>query len=252
MITLSSVRRPAVAVAAAAAFWSFTAQARHDPDGPAHKHHALAGPGGAPSDAREPGAENADQRVGDPYPFDTCPISGEKLGGMGEPVVRVYHGREVRFCCASCPARFEKDLAAGMAELDKKIIEDQGALYPLKISVVTGENLPAHPFEFVYANRLVRLGDESERASFLNHAEKYLGELDRAAIAEQGGHYPMTVCPVSEEEFGSMGEPVDIVLAGRLVRLCCKSCKKEVMNDPARFIAIVDEARRDGQGVVDD
>ncbi len=33
-----------------------------------------------------------------PYTLDTCPVSGEKLGSMGDPSVKMYDGREVRFC----------------------------------------------------------------------------------------------------------------------------------------------------------
>ena len=41
-------------------------------------------------------------RVGDAYSLSTCPISGKKLGSMGDPVVRLYEGREVRYCCGGC------------------------------------------------------------------------------------------------------------------------------------------------------
>jgi YHS domain-containing protein len=181
-------------------------------------------------------------RIGDPFPLDTCPISGKKLGG--DPVVKVYDGREIRFCCPACPAQFEKDQASNLAKLDEKIIKDQGPLYPLKTSVVTGKDLPAKPFEFVYGNRLILLGAESEKAEFLKNPKKYLGALDEAVIEQQGKDYPLTKCPVSGEAYGGeMGKPVDVVIAGRLIRLCCKGCMPDLEKDPAKFIAKVDEAR---------
>lgn len=187
----------------------------------------------------------ADDRVGDPYPLDTCPITGKKLGSMGDPVVKRYDGREVRFCCSACPEKFEKDKAANFAKIDEKIIKDQGPLYPLKSSIVTGKDLPAKPYEFAYGNRLVRLGAESEKADFLKDPKKYLVKLDKAVVEQQGKNYALKTCPVSKEEFGGdMGEPVDLVIAGRLVRLCCKACKKDVEKDPAKFVAIVDSARK--------
>lgn len=193
-------------------------------------------------------AAKAPERVGDPYPFDTCPISGEKLGSMGEPFVKMYEGREIRFCCDGCPPRFEKDLAASMAKLDEKVLKDQTPLYPLKISVVTGKDLPTKPYEFVYGNRLVRLGAEAEKADFLEDPKRYLAALDNAVVRQQGHPYPLKTCPVSQDEFGGeMGDPVDLVLAGRLVRLCCKGCKKDVEADPAKFIAVIDAARERGQ-----
>src|SRR5712675_516899 len=56
--------------------------------------------------------------AGDPYALAVCPISGKKLGGMGDPVVKDYDGREVRFCCAMCPPNFEKDQDKSFAKLD--------------------------------------------------------------------------------------------------------------------------------------
>ncbi|MEO6596749.1 MAG: hypothetical protein ABIP94_18535 [Planctomycetota bacterium] len=190
----------------------------------------------------------AEPRVGDAYPFDTCPISGKKLGAMGDPVVKLYDGREVRYCCGGCTGKFEKDLPASLAKLDEKVIKDQMALYPLKTSVVTGKDLPDQPMDFAFGNRLIRVGSEKEKVEFQKSSAKFLALLDAAVIAEQGKAYALTACPASGEEYGGdMGKPVDLVVAGRLVRLCCKDCKKDVEKDPAKFIAKVDAARKDGK-----
>ncbi len=52
------------------------------------------------------------------YPIDWCVVSGEKLGSMGDPVVKNYQGREVKFCCKYCVAEFDKTPAAFIARLD--------------------------------------------------------------------------------------------------------------------------------------
>lgn len=44
-----------------------------------------------------------------PYPLETCIVSGEPLGSMGEPIVIVHEGQEIKFCCDACPPRFEED-----------------------------------------------------------------------------------------------------------------------------------------------
>ncbi|MBI1189736.1 MAG: hypothetical protein GC200_03525 [Tepidisphaera sp.] len=212
-----------------------------------HEHH-----GDAPAKSEQPArhkdaapAAKQGERVGDPYALETCPISGKKLGAMGDPVVKLYDGREVRFCCPGCPPKFEKDLATSLAKLDEKIIKDQSPLYPLMTSVVTGKDLPEKPYELVYGNRLIRLGAESEKADFLKDAKKYLAELDKAVVAAQGKDYPLKTCPVSKDELGGdMGKPVDVVVAGRLIRLCCKDCKKDIEKEPAKFVAMVDAARK--------
>ncbi|MEW6336192.1 MAG: YHS domain-containing protein [Acidobacteriota bacterium] len=48
----------------------------------------------------------------------TCPVSDEELGGeMGEPVATNYKGRTVKFCCASCVKKFDKEPAKYLAKL---------------------------------------------------------------------------------------------------------------------------------------
>lgn len=56
--------------------------------------------------------------AGVPYPLDTCVVSGEKLGSMGEPVVKSYDGHQVKFCCSSCIKDFEKDKAKFLSKID--------------------------------------------------------------------------------------------------------------------------------------
>lgn len=195
--------------------------------------------------AAPPATTSKDARVGDAYPFDTCPTTGKKLGSMGDPVTKLYEGREVRFCCPACPPKFEQELAANLAKLDEKIIKDQSPIYPLGTSVVSGKPLPEHPVQFVHGNRLIRVVDESEKTTFSNHVKTYLEALDKAVIEKQGKDYAVTKCPVSGDGLGGdMGNPVDIVVAGRLIRLCCNDCKKDVDEDPAKFIALADAAAK--------
>ena len=53
----------------------------------------------------------------------TCPVSGEKLGEMGKPLVFIYKDQEVKLCCKSCKKDFDKDPEKYMALIraaDKK------------------------------------------------------------------------------------------------------------------------------------
>ena len=45
-----------------------------------------------------------------------CPVSGEKLLRGGNPTVS-YKGRTIRFCCDSCPAKFDLDPARYLAAM---------------------------------------------------------------------------------------------------------------------------------------
>ena len=40
------------------------------------------------------------------YPLDTCVVTGQKLGGMGEPHNYVWANQLVKFCCKGCTPQF--------------------------------------------------------------------------------------------------------------------------------------------------
>ena len=58
-------------------------------------------------------AFGADAQAAKPKPdkMDTCPVSGEKLGEMGDAYVFTYEGQEVKLCCKHCRKDFDKDPA---------------------------------------------------------------------------------------------------------------------------------------------
>lgn len=53
-----------------------------------------------------------------PYPLEDCIVSDEELGSMGEPIVIVHEGQEIKFCCDKCIPKFEKDPAKYLSKLD--------------------------------------------------------------------------------------------------------------------------------------
>jgi YHS domain-containing protein len=60
-----------------------------------------------------------------PYPLDYCIVSGDKLDGdMGKPIVMVYQGQEMKFCCASCPKKFKKDPEKYLKLMDEAVKKD--------------------------------------------------------------------------------------------------------------------------------
>lgn len=201
----------------------------------------------------EPGAADAhgghaeEEPKGDPYLLDTCPVSGQKLGSMGDPLVKTIEGREVRFCCGGCVGRFEADTAKHFAEIDKAIAEQQMPFYPLETCVVTGEPLVIDGedigINYVYKNRLVRLCCKGCVRDFEADPVKYLKTLDDAIVKAQLKDYPLDTCAVLEDsKLGSMGEPAKIVVANRLVQFCCAGCQPTFEEDPAKFIAKLDAA----------
>jgi YHS domain-containing protein len=54
-------------------------------------------------------AAEAAAKKAKPYTLNICLVTGEKLGGMGEPVKVEYQGQEFKFCCKGCIKQFNKE-----------------------------------------------------------------------------------------------------------------------------------------------
>jgi membrane fusion protein, copper/silver efflux system len=54
---------------------------------------------------------------------------------------------------------------------------------------------------------------------------------DRLLAAKQ------KICPVTGEPLDSMGGPVRVEVAGRVVFICCKGCEKALRKDPAKYLS---------------
>ena len=54
------------------------------------------------------------------------------------------------------------------------------------------------------------------------------------------------MCPIRNEPLGTMGVPVQIVLNGTPLFVCCKACVAEAQADPAKTVAQVEEYKRKG------
>jgi len=205
---------------------------------------------------REPGQEHTEQVTmpatgagvaGPTYPYTLtdCPVGGA-LGSMGDPIVKVYDNREVRFCCAGCIDDFEGDTPKYWGEIDAKIVEQQLMHYPLAACIVTGEALGAQSVNHVHNNRLVRIASADAVAAFNTDPAKHLAALDEQIIEAQLPGYPMDSCPVGGP-LGSMGEPMNFIYMNRLVRFCCGGCEKSLVGDPVKYMAKLDKAYADAQ-----
>ena len=52
-----------------------------------------------------------------PYPLTTCIVTDNALGSMGDEQRIVHDGREIKFCCEPCVAKFQADPAKYLAKL---------------------------------------------------------------------------------------------------------------------------------------
>jgi YHS domain-containing protein len=148
-------------------------------DGHSHHNH-----GKATKPAAK--AENKQKIKGAAYSLDTCPVTGEKLGSMGEPVVYNHNGREIKFCCAGCIEEFEANADKYIAEIDKQIIAQQLKNYPLTTCVVTDEPLGSmgETIDYVWNNRLVRFCCEGCIDAFEEDPAPFIAKIDKAAKAK--------------------------------------------------------------------
>ncbi|MEM1209820.1 MAG: hypothetical protein AAGI54_11185 [Planctomycetota bacterium] len=79
---------------------------------------AAAQPGPAATQPAEAASETAVAGIPDGYPLDTCVVSGEKLGLMGEIITIEVQGRDMLLCCAGCESMVRAEPAKYLAMLD--------------------------------------------------------------------------------------------------------------------------------------
>ncbi len=189
----------------------------------------------------------ADTYSGDPYPLDTCAVSGEKLGADAVTTVlsgmkdKNLDGTQVKFCCAKCEASFKADPSKYLEKVDAAIVK-AAPTYPMENCLVMGdEKLDDSAKTVVYQNRVYKLCCKKCVARFSKDPAKYAKEYEAAIIAKQKPTYKATTCPISGKPLGEGA--VDIVLNGRLVRVCCKGCVDPIKADPAAAFAKVDAAK---------
>lgn len=144
------------------------------------------------------------------YPIDYCVVSGEKLGGMGDPVKYDYKGRTVMFCCNGCVKKFEAEPAKYIAALDAAV-------------AATNTDDAARTTSAVDST--------GKAAATASVAAKPVAKLEK-----------LDWCVVSGEKLGEMGKPVPYKYKGREVTLCCKGCIKQFDKNPTAYMARLDSA----------
>ncbi len=184
------------------------------------------------------------------YPLETCAVSGEGLGEMGDPIDLVVEGRLIRLCCEGCIKGVEKDPAAAIAKVDAAVIKAQAPSYPLDTCVVSGEKLDAMgaPVDIVSGTRLVRVCCKGCIKKVKADPQAALAKVNTALMDAQRASYPLDTCAISGEALDAMGEPLEMLYGTQLVRLCCKGCVKGFKKDPKATIAKIAEARKAKKG----
>ena len=178
------------------------------------------------------------------YPLLNDPVGGEPLADVEEPVVRVYEDRRFHFASDANADAFEADPGAYVPAVDERLITTQSEGYPKTTCPVSGEPLDAMgaPVDVLLGFRLVKLCCAGCEAEAQENPEAAIDKLDAAVVAEQGPGHAAETCPVTGLKLGSMGEPVDFVFAGELVRFCCGGCVSNFLANPAQILAELEGA----------
>ena len=134
--------------------------------------------------ARIDAAIVADQGPG--YPLETCAVSGQKLGSMGDPINEIVGTRLVKLCCKGCVKKLHANPAGFITKINAALIEKQRKTYPLDTCVVGGKPLGSmgEPIDFLYGHRLVRLCCGGCRKKVAANPREILAKIDAAAAAK--------------------------------------------------------------------
>jgi YHS domain-containing protein len=117
------------------------------------------------------------------YPLETCAVSGDTLGSMGEPLDLVYDNHLVRLCCAGCIKAFEEDPEKymGMVQEAKEVKAAERTLkpYPLDTCLVSGAKLGSmgEPVTYVYEDQEIKFCCAGCIPAFEKDSEKYMKML---------------------------------------------------------------------------
>ena len=116
--------------------------------------------------------------------------------------------------------------------------------YTLATDPVSGEKLPERKKQVIiqHEGRELRFASDDTLKKFKAGPAKYIKKIDKQLIAQQLRHYPLDTCIVSGEKLGGdMGKPVNFLHNNRLIRFCCKSCKKDFLKKPATYLKPLDK-----------
>ena len=151
---------------------------------------------------------------------------------MGDPIVHIHEGRQVKFCCKGCLPSFNKNPAKYLAKVDEKIVKMQKPNYPANNCIFSDEPLGPKSKDVVVNNRLVRVCCGGCARKLMKDPAPTFRKLDEQIKAKQSKTYPLKTCVVSNEPLDSMGKPVDVIVSNTLVKVCCKGCVRKLSSNP--------------------
>jgi len=141
-----------------------------------------------------------------------CPIGKEPIVHSAGTVE--HNGKSIGLCCPGCGEAF--------------LAWDEDRKDVFVANAMSKEATPSTPG----AAPVRTPKDAASRDEAEERDNRVVRAEDGAAVRDQLMHYPLEACLVSGQPLGSMGDPVNMLVDGRLVRLCCAGCIGALETDP--------------------
>lgn len=183
-----------------------------------------------------------------------CPVSGEPLGSMGEPIAVEVGGKTVYVCCKGCIDAVKANPAKYVAgrqplKVTPATKTDAAAIALQKVCPVMDEPLGSMgtPLKVTGLGRDVYLCCKGCLKFLEKEPEKYLAKLPpqrksakpevaKATKLDAQFVAAQKTCPVMDEPLDAMGGPWKTVVSGRVVYLCCPGCAKKLHAEPQTYL----------------
>lgn len=101
-------------------------------------------------------------------------------------------------------------------------------------------------FTFIFAFGLfLAAGCEDKSPSTSAKAEntKIKEALDKLSPEDRALAEQQKKCPIANQDLGSMGTPIKLMIKDKPVFLCCKGCEKEALAEPDATLEKVDRLK---------
>ena len=206
---------------------------------------------GPQTEAQQTAAAIAKQKV--------CPVSGQPLGSMGDPIAVTKGDQTLYVCCAGCVQKAKANFATYLKKLEPQIVAapataaDNEAIKLQKTCPVANQPLGSMgtPIKVTGLERDVYLCCQGCVNSLKSAPDKYLAKLPplpvakptvvKATAADATYVAAQKLCPVMDEPLDAMGGPYKTVVEGQVVYLCCPGCAKMLAADPDKYLAKLKE-----------
>ena len=196
----------------------------------------------------------APARIGCAWPLSTCPVCLKPLGAT--PVIKIIddpkdpslNGREIRFESEQCAATFEIDRAKYLKPANEQMVREQLPQYPAINCVVMPDESLTDPNSanagkgenIIVGNRLVRTCCGQCARRVRRDPVKWLAQVDKGIVADQGAKYALKVCVISGAPLPA--EPVNVFIGSRLVEVATPADALKSQQNPIETLAKLDAA----------